>query len=172
MKRQEKEGLILLFQIDHLSGEEVGWVLEANAIPGLRNRHLIPTLTKKGRPGYLLLLDLDPESEVEAVKAISQSLPFFGYHHINTRHFFEKGASRTIPIAVKAGGKTIEAQIHIRSFPSDRGTRRFFIESDDLNRLRRRVRKELKVRISPLELKQQIDFGLKKSKRGPVEVTL
>ena len=58
----EKEGILLITQIDHLTGEDIGWALEALDVPGIRNRNVIPTLTKKGRMGHLLLLDLEPKA--------------------------------------------------------------------------------------------------------------
>ncbi|MEW6375741.1 MAG: nickel insertion protein [Thermodesulfobacteriota bacterium] len=169
---EERGGLILLFHIDHLSGEEMGWALEDVEIPGLRNRHLIPTMTKKGRPGYLLLLDIDPRFECEAVEALSNHIPVFGYHRLNTDHVFSKGNSGIVKVVVKTEKKSIGAKVHIRSLPCGRSPCRFFVESDDLVNLQRRIKKELRVHTSPLELKRNIEFLLVKSNKSSVELRL
>lgn len=171
-KTLEKDGLLLMFQIDHLSGEELGWILETGRISGLRNRQLIPTLTKKGRPGYILLLDIDPELEVEAVQTVSEYLPVFGYHRLGTQHVFTKGTSRVVTAVIKAYRRTIEAPIHIRLFSFSKGIRHFFIESDDLSILHRRIRDELKVEVSPFELKQRLTFLFKEFPKKRIELEI
>ena len=172
MNMEEKDGLILMFQIDHLSGEEMGWVLETEEIPGLKNRQFIPTLTKKGRPGYLLFLDVDPELEAEVIESVAESLPIFGYHRFSTKHVFKKGTSRVVALVVHAHGRTVETSLRLRSFSFHKGTERLFIEADDLGILHRRIRKELKVSLSPLELKERIDARLKGSRRDRIEIKL
>lgn len=127
-------------------------------------------MTKKGRPGYILLIDVDPKLESEAVEALSKYLPIFGYHRFNTQHVFRKGSSGIAKVVVKSDEGVIEAQVRYRSMPSDRRDGRSFIESDDIVDLHRRVKKELGVDVSPLELKQKIDPLLLKSESGCVEV--
>ena len=169
---EQRNGLILLFQLDHLSGEEIGWALGTEEIPGLKNRHLIPTLTKKGRPGYLLLLDIDPKIEVEAVGSVVDSLPVFGYHRLISRHVFRKAASLIVPIVIEAKGKTLETSLHLRSFSFSDGTKRFFLESDDLGGLHRQIKRKLKVAIPLLELKHRIEVLLIRGQRKRIKINL
>lgn len=123
----------MIFQVDHLSGEELGWVLEDNQIPGVRNRQLIPTLGRKRRPGSLSFLDIDPAAEGEAVERVAHHFPFFGYHRFATRHVFKKGTSRSVREIIRDSRKrSIKAPLHYRSFSSGRGQRLIFLESDDL----------------------------------------
>lgn len=167
-----KEGLLLLFQIDHLSGEEMGWILETEEIPGLRNRQLMPTLTKKGRPGYLLLLDIDPVSEEEAVQTVTTTIAVFGYHRLVTQHLFSKVAPETVHVVISAKGKRIEASLRMRPFDFARGGRRLFLESDDLTCLRRRIRDVLKVNLSTLELKCRVESFLKGPRKKQIVIRL
>ena len=169
---EETDGLILMFHVDHISGEEVGWALETVEIPGLRNRHLISTMTKKGRPGYILLLDIDPKLESEAVESISKYIPVFGYHRLNTQHKYRKSESDITKVVVRSDKNSVEFKIRFRTLPSDQGSKRLFIESDDLVALHRLVKKELGVDISPLELKKQIEVQLLKHNNGCVEVKI
>jgi len=169
---EKNYGLLLVFQIDHLSGEEIGWILETGQISGLRNRQLIPTLTKKGRPGYILLLDVDPKFEVEAIQAVSTYLPVFGYHRLGTQHVIRKGTSRVVTVLIKSKRRTIEAQMHLRLFSFSKGMYHFFLESDDLGVLHQRIRDELKIEVSPLEIKQRLTFLLNESPRKRIELKI
>jgi hypothetical protein len=170
--RREEEGVILMFQVDHLSGEEMGWILEAERIPGLKNKHLISTLTKKGRPGYLLLLDVDPGLEAKAVGSVAEFLPVFGFHRFSTKHVFTKGISRVVSLVVHANGRRLEGTLHVRSFSSLQGGGRHFIESDDLAVLHRRIKKELNTSVSRIELKERIDARLKGSAGDRISIRL
>jgi uncharacterized protein (DUF111 family) len=169
---EEKDGLILLFQIDQLSGEEVGWILETDRIPGVRNLQLISTLTKKGRPGYLLLLDVDPKRESNAVQTLSEFMPFFGYHRLRSRHVIKKGMARAATVVVHAGDRSVERVVRFRLTCVAKGICRAFLEADDLVELNRRVKKDLKVALPVFELKQRINLLLKRSKRERVEIKL
>ena len=162
MKFEEGEGLILLFQIDHFSGEEAGWVLEAETIPGLRNRQLIPTVTKKGRPGYLLLLDVDPSQEEKAVQALGNHLPLFGYHRLPTRHLFQRGVLGRISVLLRAAdGRSFEAFVRCRR-TSPGQTPRTFFEADDLLEIQRRVSEVLGLEITPFDLRLRLEKAIGK----------
>jgi hypothetical protein len=170
MKFEEREGLILLFQIDHFSGEEAGWLLEAETIPGLRNRQLIPTVTKKGRPGYLLLLDVDPSQEDKAVQALAGHLPLFGYHRLPTRHLFQRGVLGRISVLIRAAdGRSFQALVRCRRTSLGQTPRTFF-EADDLLEIQRRARELLGVEITPYDLRQRLEEGSRKGAE-PIEMT-
>ena len=58
----EIRGQLIFAQIDHLGGEQLGTLIEVLFKEGVKNAHLVPSLTKKGRPGYLLFIDLGEET--------------------------------------------------------------------------------------------------------------
>jgi hypothetical protein len=172
MPFEEKNGLLLVFQIDHLSGEEAGWVLESETISGLHNRQLIPTITKKGRPGYLLLLDIDPAQEEKVVQALTEHLPVFGYHSVSTHHFMQQGITKRIIVNLRTrDGRSLEAPVQCRATLIGT-TPRTFLEADDLLNLQQRAQKELQVKISPLELKQRLEKAYAAEVGERVEIEL
>ncbi len=59
----EKEGLILVVATDSLSGEELGYAINGLQEVGAYNVNLIPTITKKNRPGQLMIVDLPVKNE-------------------------------------------------------------------------------------------------------------
>ncbi len=172
MTFEEKDGLLLVFQIDHLSGEEVGWVLESEALPGIHSWQLIPTLTKKGRPSYLLLLDIDPAQEEQVIQTLSGQMPLFGYHRLATQHIFQRGLTGRIMVNLRTrGGRSLEAPVRSRATRIGRTTRTFF-EAEDLLNLQRRAQKELEVKITPLELKQRLEKAYAADAGERVEIEL
>lgn len=169
---EEKQGLLLVFQIDHLSGEEAGWVLESETIPGLRNRQLISSMTKKGRPGYLLLLDIDPAQEEIVVQRLAEHLPVFGYHRLYTQHFSQRGITGQVIVNLRARDrKSLEATVRYRTTMIGTTCRKFF-ESDDLLNLQQRAQKELDVKIALLELKQRLEKADFDEIRERIEIQL
>jgi uncharacterized protein (DUF111 family) len=172
MPFEEKKGLLLVFQIDHLSGEEAGWVLESETIPGLRNRQLISSMTKKGRPGYLLLLDIDPAQEEIVVQRLAEHLPVFGYHRLPTQHFFQRGIIEQVIVNLRArNGRALEATVRCRTTMIGT-TRRTFFESDDLLNLQQRAQRELDVKTALLELKQRLEKAYIGEIRERIEIEL
>ena len=66
------EQRLLLVQIDDRSGEELREGLEGLMDAGVRNYQVLSSLTKKGRPGFVLLLDLDSDIEGEVMTYLSE----------------------------------------------------------------------------------------------------
>ncbi|MBW2604461.1 MAG: DUF111 family protein [Deltaproteobacteria bacterium] len=152
----EKDGKIILVQLDHLSGEDVGWALEALDYPGIRNRNIIPTITKKGRMGYLLLLDIDPEAEADVGSYLLSSFTTHGYHRIETRHVHRHTALRTVDVTVTKEDRQLTAQIRLKhDARNERGP--YFAESDDLFALHRRIKDELDCNVFPREIRNRIE---------------
>ena len=152
----QKEGLLLLYQVDHLSGEEIGWMFDSLAIPGVRNRNLVPTLTKKGRIGHLLILDIDPEVEAEISNLLFECLAVHGYHRIESTHVFQKTVVRNIDVTITKGNKEISGNIRLKQ-PVSGHLERSCFESDDLFSLLQNVYDELGAAMSPMELRSKIE---------------
>ncbi|SHH09941.1 Protein of unknown function DUF111 [Anaerosphaera aminiphila DSM 21120] len=81
-----KEGILLLVQIDHLNGEILGSVFEYLYEAGALNVQCIQTITKKNRPGNILLIDV-PLGKIKEVECIIiNELGSTGWHRISTDH--------------------------------------------------------------------------------------
>lgn len=167
----EKEGIFLLFQVDHLTGEDIGWALEALRIPGIRNQSLIPTVTKKGRMGYLVMLDIEPYAEAEVARIIFESFATHGYHRIQTRHVFERTVIEEASLVFQRGEKSLRYKVHLkRRVEKEMGP--YFLESDDLFALQKQIYEELGVNVSALELRRQIEFLAKAPLQDPIYIAL
>ncbi len=76
----------MLVQVDDRSGETVGHALEELVGMGVRNVQLLSSHTKKGRPGMVLLLDLDGELETPVAAYLAAELGAWGYHVLAATH--------------------------------------------------------------------------------------
>jgi uncharacterized protein (DUF111 family) len=78
--------LLLLAQVDDCSGEVLGEALQQLVGIGVRNVQLLASLTKKGRPGSVLLIDVKRELEPEVGAFLAAELGVWGYHVLEARH--------------------------------------------------------------------------------------
>ncbi|MCD8075497.1 MAG: LarC family nickel insertion protein [Lachnospiraceae bacterium] len=86
MKIYNKPGQLFLVQIDHLSGEIIGDVIESFYQAGAKNVQVFSTITKKNRPGHVILIDA-PASVTEAMEdIIVMECGSSGWHRIDTCH--------------------------------------------------------------------------------------
>lgn len=86
MKIHSKDGILFLVQVDHLSGEWIGQVIDIFYKAGASNVQVVPAMTKKNRPSYMVYIDCKMEHS-EAIEAlIPIELNTGGWHRIETEH--------------------------------------------------------------------------------------
>lgn len=81
-----KPGSLVLVQVDHLSSEMLGEIWEQLSSKGAKNVQFLPALTKKGRPGHLLLVDIPPERMSELEDFLVSDLGICGWHRLLSEH--------------------------------------------------------------------------------------
>ncbi len=79
-------GTFIMVQIDHLSGELLGELADRLMEKGAQNVQLIPTISKKSRPGHLLLIDSPQERLPDLEEFLVTELGVTGWHRIPTQH--------------------------------------------------------------------------------------
>lgn len=106
--------ILLMAQIDDAPGELLGRVVTQMAEMGARNVQLLSSLGKKGRPGYVLLVDIEAGDETEFALLLASELGIWGYRVLQSQHkHFDirryqtrlelrwNGASRRFPLRIK-----------------------------------------------------------------------
>ncbi len=78
--------ILLLAQVDDCSGEVLGEALQQLVALGVRNVQLLSSVTKKGRPGNVLLLDFDRDLESQVALFLAAELGVWGYHVLEATH--------------------------------------------------------------------------------------
>ncbi|MDC7286570.1 DUF111 family protein [Blautia schinkii] len=86
MQIYSKNGVILYVQADHLPGEILGSVIDYLYEAGACNVQVIPTVTKKNRPGYIFLIDTKEDYAEAVERVLIRELKVTGWHRISTEH--------------------------------------------------------------------------------------
>jgi uncharacterized protein (DUF111 family) len=165
----KQDGLILITQIDHMTGEDIGQAMEALNHPAIGNRNLISTMTKKGRMGYLLFLDLEPEAETEIGRLLFETFGTHGYHRIQTQHVSQETVIEEIDLVIERGQGSIRERIRLKR-RKEQPSGPYFMESDDLFRLHKRFQEAFGHHISPQELRRRIESQASGSKKDFLKI--
>lgn len=171
--------LLVLAQVDHACGDIISSVMEQLSAAGARNVHLVPSLTKKGRPGYLLFVDV-PAAHLEAIeRLLSVELGVLGWRVMSAEHRGPATDHRTVDVALRHGcvEETVSVPAKVVRDPAG-GGQIAHIEHDFCVRLQRELRQSDGVAIPLRILKARIqsavadalnegrsgDFGAEKEK--------
>jgi hypothetical protein len=114
----EKKSRLILVQVDSVSGEVLSFAIGKLMELGANNVQLVPTITKKNRPGNIIIIDTDADKEKMVADFLAKELKVSGYHRIDTSHVFHKitfvdkdiqlcinGARRSLPCKFKVIGE-------------------------------------------------------------------
>ncbi len=133
--------LLVLAQVDHACGDIISSVMEQLSVAGAHNVHLVPSLTKKGRPGYLLFVDV-PSAQLSAVeRLLSIELGVLGWRVMSAEHRGLATDSRTVDVVLPrvCGETSVAVPVKVVCDPAGSG-RVAHIEHDFCVRLQRELR--------------------------------
>jgi pyridinium-3,5-bisthiocarboxylic acid mononucleotide nickel chelatase len=159
-----KNAQLVLFQIDHLCGEEIGFLIDRLYAWGAHNAHAIPTVTKKGRPGYIILVDIGDQKEITLAEALAMEFGLFGYHRIQTVHWHQTSITRQRNLKVRYRDREITLKIHAKICGPEEAPFYARLEHDDLVAVQGRVWDVLGLRIPFPELRQRLNVLAKGEK--------
>lgn len=78
--------LLLMAQVDDVSGEVMGEFIRRASAVGAKNVQVIPSITKKNRPGYVVYVDTPASLEPEFAELFGAELGTWGYRVIAAEH--------------------------------------------------------------------------------------
>lgn len=167
----EKKSQLIVTHADHLSGEVLGFAVEQLMALGANNVQLCPTLTKKNRPGHMLLIDSAADREEALARFLVTELKITGYHRIDTTHVFHETSvqTRQMIIRTKAGTASMDCEIKVVGHPDKPLT--VCVEHDYLVRLQQRLLDECHVQLSLMDLRGRIEaWGLQSASEIDLEI--
>jgi uncharacterized protein (DUF111 family) len=129
------EQRLLLVQIDDRSGEELRQGLDGLIDMGVRNYQVLSSLTKKGRPGYVLLLDLDSDIESEIMTYLGVELGAWGYHRLQSVHEHFDVAPETREVTFAFDGRREQFTVFCKVLRRDGQVCRVKMEHRDVIRI-------------------------------------
>jgi len=112
---KKKKACLLFAQVDHVSGEVTGFAIGRIMELGARNVQLVSSITKKNRPGSIIIIDTDDAKEGAIARFLARELKVSGYHRIDTLHVFQQITiqQRNLVVAVQGKKRTIRCEVKI-----------------------------------------------------------
>ncbi len=160
MEPSERKSHIILAQVDHLSGEVLGFAVEKIMDCGARNVQLIPTITKKNRPGSIMIIDTDTECEEKVSRFLAQELKITGYHRIETSHVFQRVSFEARNLRIRRNGTEATCRCNIKIIGEPSAPLAKDMEHDSLVTVREAVERELGCCIPLNDLRTMIEARL------------
>ena len=170
MPGMEKRSCLLFAQVDHLSGEVLGFAIGRIMEQGACNVQMIPSITKKNRPGSILIIDAPPDQEDRIARFLSQELKVSGYHRIDATHVFCPVAFLTKNLTISKNGTSMNLSCKVKVIGEPAAPLSLDIEHDALVSMQRAVEDGLGTVVPLVELRAMIEAKLKDA--GSVEVDL
>lgn len=119
-------------QVDDVPGELMGEFIGRAEALGARNVQVVPSLTKKNRPAYLVYLDVPAALEAAAGRLLGADLGCWGYRVLAAEHRHFEITRGTLVVTVQRGDLSHRASVRYKTI-ADRGERlRVKAEHDDL----------------------------------------
>jgi len=166
----EHAGTLILAQADHLTGEEIGFAIDQIMSEGAKNVYYFPGITKRGRTGCVLLIDINPGEEDKWSRLLAEHLNIYGYHRIETTHYCEHGSVQSRTVIIRRGQDTLESVIRFKGLEGNAAMGR--VEHVDATRLCKQVRRELDVTVSLATMKSYLQSALRSDAPEPMIIDL
>ena len=110
----QKNCFLYYVQADHLRGEEIGGAIRRLYDAGAHNVNVVPSVTKKNRPGYVFFIDTDEAGRDTVEDAIQLELRVSGWHCVPTRHSYLTVNVVKRTLRIEADGKSVPFQAEIK----------------------------------------------------------
>jgi len=132
--------MLILAQIDDRSGEVLGSAVEELMDMGARNVQLLSSHGKKGRPGFLALIDIEDHLEASVAVYLAAELGIWGYHVVAAEHRHFDVVLRERAVTVVCGGRHEQFHLTCKFFEVDGKLVRVKAERSDVEAIQRFVR--------------------------------
>lgn len=156
---KKKTAWVWMVQADHLSGESLGSVLETLLDLGARNVHIVPTITKKNRPGHIIFIDVggSARTQKDVAQYLVSDLGIYGHHRIVTDHYYEMTDIVDIPVIVKSAENETTLSVKLKIIRNTEEESFPRAEHDSLVSIQREIKSTLGVRLSLREITTAVE---------------
>lgn len=120
MRFYSKKGLLFLIQVDHLSGEVLGDVIDSFYQAGAKNVQVFSTITKKNRPAHVIMVDATEATAFAIEEVIVEECGSSGWHRIDSCHRHTDVTYVTRPVIVHLGYTSFEFLLKGKQISDDR----------------------------------------------------
>lgn len=147
---------LMMAQVDDVPGELLGEFIRRAESLGARNVQVVASITKKGRPGYIIYVDVPGELESEVALLLGAELGAWGYRVLSAEHHHFEIARFSIPLEVDADDASYGFTIRMKTVSRSGTLLRVKAEHDDLASICRTLR-EAKRLVPIMALKASVE---------------
>jgi uncharacterized protein (DUF111 family) len=113
--------MLLLVNVDDISGEMIPHVIEGLMARGARSAHVVPAITKKGRLDYLFFVDA-PEEDIERLGGfLASELGTLGARVFDPRHIRFEYRVRQVRLTAQVDEEPVQALVHVKEILGEEG---------------------------------------------------
>ena len=148
--------LLVMAQLDNVPGDVIASVIGRLCSLGAKNVNLVPSLTKKGRPGYLLFVDV-PERLVDEIgEILSSELGLLGMRILNGEHRQFPCESTEHSVDISVGGTSVRADVPLKLLHTPNGPVPAGVEHDFCVRLKSQLSRDHAIEVPLHVLKASV----------------
>ena len=163
------DNILIFAQVDSVGGESMAYAMASIYEAGAHNVNIVPSLTKKGRPGYLIIIDAPVQAQPRIEDILVTELGLLGWRLLVGQHISLATEVSESDLVLETKGKELSLKVPVkRGRTSDGRT----IESVDYQfclDVKRRLQDECGIDLSLRELRAIIGSAVI---RGESRVTL
>jgi hypothetical protein len=159
------DSVLILAQVDSASGENIAHVMTGIHDAGAHNVNLVPSLTKKGRPGYLLIIDTPTPALPRIESLLVTELGLLGWRRLVSQHISLPTEISKYTLVFQFKGKRLRLEVPLKTARDSDGRT---IESVDYQfclDVKRRLKAELGFDIPLRELRSSISSAVRRREK-------
>ncbi len=162
--------LLIMAQVDDVPGELIGEFIQRASALGARNVQVIPSITKKNRPGYVIYVDAPESLETDIAALLGAELGTWGYRIIAAehKHFEIERFSVRLTVCAREGERVFE--LRAKRISQAGVFSRIKAEYDDLTKICETLR-ENGTRVSLTDVKAAVESTLRTNEQAS-EITV
>ena len=109
----QKETKLLLFQLDHVAGDDIGNLIETLYGWGTADVQVLTTITRQNHPGYVVLVDIGSLNETSFAADLAFEFGVSAYHRLETLHYQLPVRQIERELTVRCNGEELKMALHV-----------------------------------------------------------
>jgi len=147
------DNILIFAQVDSVSGDSMAYAMTSLYDAGAHNVTLVPSLTKKGRPGYLLIIDTSIKAQSKIEDILIAELGLLGWRLLASQHVSLEVEVADTDLVLEVLGKNLPLKVPTKRGRTSDGRTVQSIDYQFCVELKRRLWDELSTEISLRELR-------------------
>jgi uncharacterized protein (DUF111 family) len=147
------DNILIFAQVDSVSGDSMAYAMTSLYDAGAHNVNLVPSLTKKGRPGYLLIIDTSIKAQSKIEDILVAELGLLGWRLLASQHVSLEVEVAETDLVLEVLGKSLALKVPTKRGRTSDGRTLESIDYQYCVEVKRRLWEELNTEITLRELR-------------------